>query len=158
MQQKIQPSGGGSQSCAPSFVGEFQTAAAPPAEQMHNAADSQAQAQDIFKAADDERDSSLAGGCRHCGKKRCGIAAGVVISLIRVYQRFISPRLPDCCRFEPSCSRYAVQSFEMHGFWIGMVLTSWRILRCQPLCKGGFDPVPERPFRKKKQPRRNDEI
>ncbi|MEM7245234.1 MAG: membrane protein insertion efficiency factor YidD [Acidobacteriota bacterium] len=63
---------------------------------------------------------------------------------IRIYQLAISPWLPSACRFFPTCSHYGLQAFEVHGVFRGMVLTAGRILRCQPLCKGGYDPVPPR--------------
>ena len=68
--------------------------------------------------------------------------------MIRVYQILISPWLPVRCRFRPTCSQYAVEAFRKRGFLAGMVLTAWRLLRCQPLCKGGYDPVPEHGFRR----------
>lgn len=61
---------------------------------------------------------------------------------IRFYQRFVSPFLPPTCRFEPSCSEYGLQTILAHGVVKGTLLTVWRILRCQPFCKGGADPVP----------------
>ena len=66
-------------------------------------------------------------------------------ALNRFYQRVISPmkRAPTC-RFYPSCSAYAVEAFEKRGFFVGMILTVTRILRCHPFTAGGYDPVPER--------------
>ncbi|MFA7693496.1 MAG: membrane protein insertion efficiency factor YidD [Candidatus Hydrogenedentes bacterium] len=68
----------------------------------------------------------------------------ILIAMIRIYQRFISPLLGEHCRFEPSCSRYAIESLEQHGLFKGIGLATWRLLRCQPFCKGGYDPVPSR--------------
>jgi putative membrane protein insertion efficiency factor len=65
------------------------------------------------------------------------------VALIRWYQRHISPRLGPCCRYEPSCSRYAQGAFETHGFVRGLRLTLWRLWRCRPGFPGGYDPVPE---------------
>ena len=73
-----------------------------------------------------------------------------MIWLIRVYQKFISPIKPACCRFTPTCSSYAIEAFTKRGFFIGLLLTVWRILRCNPFSKGGYDPVPER---KKRNPK-----
>ena len=72
-------------------------------------------------------------------------SAAVLIAdrLIRGYQILIAPHLGNCCRFTPSCSHYAQQALERHGFWKGSVLTAWRLLRCQPFCRGGYDPVPQ---------------
>lgn len=62
--------------------------------------------------------------------------------LIRFYQRDISPRHPACCRFTPTCSQYALEAVEKYGAAKGGLLAAWRILRCNPLSKGGYDPVP----------------
>ena len=73
----------------------------------------------------------------------------VMIWLIRLYQKFISPIKPKCCRFTPTCSQYALEAFTKRGFFVGFGLTVWRILRCNPFSKGGYDPVPERKKRRK---------
>lgn len=65
---------------------------------------------------------------------------------IKLYKRFISPALPNSCRFSPSCSSYAILAIEKHGIFAGFFLAFYRILRCNPFCKGGNDPVPERVF------------
>ena len=62
--------------------------------------------------------------------------------LIRAYQLTLSPYIGQCCRFTPSCSHYATEALKTHGFWRGTFLTIYRLLRCQPWCKGGYDPVP----------------
>lgn len=67
-----------------------------------------------------------------------------LIALIRFYQRHISPRKISCCRFTPTCSAYAIEAITVHGCIKGTALSLWRILRCNPFCKGGPDPVPER--------------
>lgn len=67
----------------------------------------------------------------------------VLVALIGCYQRFISPLLGENCRFYPSCSQYAIGSIRAHGAIVGAGYALWRIVRCQPLCRGGFDPVPE---------------
>jgi len=67
----------------------------------------------------------------------------LVLTLLRVYKRFISPLLPPACRYNPSCSEYAMQSFQKHTFFRALWLSVYRILRCNPLFPGGFDPVPE---------------
>jgi putative membrane protein insertion efficiency factor len=66
----------------------------------------------------------------------------LLIKLIRLYQTAISPRKIACCRFEPSCSQYAIEAITVHGVFKGGFLAVWRILRCNPFCKGGHDPVP----------------
>ena len=82
---------------------------------------------------------------------RCGIFAGALILLIRLYQKTLSPLLPECCRFYPTCSRYAVEALQTHGFIKGTALTVWRLMRCQPFCRGGYDPVPPPKIREHKQ-------
>lgn len=62
--------------------------------------------------------------------------------LVRLYQKFISPIKPSCCRFTPTCSAYAYEAFRTRGFFVGLALSVWRILRCNPFSKGGYDPVP----------------
>ncbi|MCQ2428068.1 MAG: membrane protein insertion efficiency factor YidD [Clostridia bacterium] len=71
------------------------------------------------------------------------------IALIRFYRKHISPlkRHPSC-RFTPTCSAYALEAFEKRGFIDGMILTVWRILRCNPFCEGGYDPVPDTGFKR----------
>ncbi len=71
-----------------------------------------------------------------------------LIGLVRFYQRHISSRTSPCCRFTPTCSAYAIEALQKHGAFFGLGLTLWRILRCNPLCKGGYDPVPEHLFRR----------
>jgi putative membrane protein insertion efficiency factor len=63
----------------------------------------------------------------------------VLLAPIRLYQRFISPALPKRCRYHPSCSQYAVQAIRSYGILRGLVLASWRILRCNPMSHGGVD-------------------
>jgi hypothetical protein len=66
----------------------------------------------------------------------------MLIFLIRVYQKLISPLLPPSCRFYPSCSEYACQALAKHGVLRGIWLAGKRLLRCHPWHAGGFDPVP----------------
>ncbi|MDI3339608.1 MAG: membrane protein insertion efficiency factor YidD [Sphaerobacter sp.] len=61
--------------------------------------------------------------------------------LIRFYQRVISPGLPSSCRFYPSCSEYGYQAIAKYGIIKGGWMTAWRILRCNPFSRGGYDPV-----------------
>jgi putative membrane protein insertion efficiency factor len=67
----------------------------------------------------------------------------LLVILVRVYQRLVSPLLPPSCRFYPSCSAYAVTALERHGAFRGSILTVKRICRCHPFHPGGVDPVPE---------------
>lgn len=67
---------------------------------------------------------------------------------VRLYRRFLSPLKPATCRFAPTCSQYAIEALQRHGAFHGGLLALWRLLRCQPLAREGFDPVPaERPKR-----------
>ncbi len=74
----------------------------------------------------------------------------IVTLLIRFYRKFISPLKKPCCRFTPTCSQYALDAVREFGVIFGLSLTVWRVLRCNPFCKGGYDPVPENPFKRKK--------
>lgn len=68
----------------------------------------------------------------------------LILFLIACYKRLLSPLLGANCRFHPSCSSYARVAVARFGPLRGSILATWRILRCQPLCTGGLDPVPER--------------
>ncbi len=63
---------------------------------------------------------------------------------VRGYQRLISRYTPSVCRFEPTCSHYAVTAFRRHGPLRGLALAAWRVARCNPFNPGGYDPVPPR--------------
>jgi putative membrane protein insertion efficiency factor len=65
----------------------------------------------------------------------------VVVAPIRLYQRLISPALPRRCKYHPSCSEYAAQAVRTYGVPRGLVLATWRLLRCNPWSHGGVDPV-----------------
>lgn len=58
------------------------------------------------------------------------------------YKRLISPLLPNACRFTPTCSEYFSEAIRIHGVLKGSALGVWRMMRCNPMCKHGFDPVP----------------
>ena len=79
-------------------------------------------------------------------KKLHIIIKKIFIFPIKLYKRFVSPVLPNSCRFNPSCSSYAVEAIEKHGVIAGFFLAFYRILRCNPFCKGGIDPVPQKFF------------
>ena len=63
---------------------------------------------------------------------------------VRVYRRVLSPLKPATCRFAPTCSQYAIDALHRHGAFHGVLLAAWRLARCQPFAREGFDPVPER--------------
>lgn len=66
----------------------------------------------------------------------------IVLGLIRLYQRTVSPALPPSCRFVPSCSEYAHRAIAKYGLWKGGWMALKRVLRCHPFNPGGYDPVP----------------
>ena len=69
----------------------------------------------------------------------------LLLWLIRFYQRALSPHLPAACRYQPTCSHYALTAVERYGAFRGGWMAFLRILRCNPFSKGGYDPVPEPP-------------
>jgi hypothetical protein len=64
------------------------------------------------------------------------------LAFIRFYQRHISASLPPACRFQPTCSHYGYEAIQRHGAIKGWALTLWRLVRCNPFNRGGYDPVP----------------
>ncbi len=67
----------------------------------------------------------------------------ILIAMLRFYKRYISPLLPDACIYTPTCSEYAMEAIRKRGAFKGTGLAIWRVLRCNPFAKGGYDPVPE---------------
>ncbi|MBO4750161.1 MAG: membrane protein insertion efficiency factor YidD [Lachnospiraceae bacterium] len=67
----------------------------------------------------------------------------ILIAIIRFYQKYLSPLKGTKCPYIPSCSNYGLEAIEKHGAFKGGLLAVWRILRCNPFSKGGYDPVPE---------------
>lgn len=63
------------------------------------------------------------------------------IKLITLYQKTLSPFLPQSCKYYPSCSHYAVKALHQHGLLKGLVLSVWRVLRCNPWSRGGIDDI-----------------
>lgn len=63
------------------------------------------------------------------------------IAFIRGYKRYVSPMLPPSCRFTPSCSQYTMEAIQKYGVLKGGLMGAWRLLRCHPFSRGGFDPV-----------------
>ena len=66
----------------------------------------------------------------------------ILIACVRAYQVALSPLFRGCCRFEPSCSNYAIEAIAVHGCVKGVLLGIWRLARCHPFGKSGYDPVP----------------
>jgi len=71
----------------------------------------------------------------------------IVMFVLRLYKRWLSPMLPAACRYVPSCSDYAAEAIERRGVVHGAVLALGRVLRCHPFSKGGYDPVPSPEYR-----------
>jgi putative membrane protein insertion efficiency factor len=70
-------------------------------------------------------------------------AAAVLVGAVRTYQYTLRPFIGAHCRFEPSCSCYAIEALRRHGAARGSALAAWRVLRCNPWTPGGYDPVPD---------------
>jgi putative membrane protein insertion efficiency factor len=73
----------------------------------------------------------------------------LLIFIVGIYRRGISPYLPSCCKYRPSCSEYMIDAITEWGPVIGVLLGLYRLLRCNPFSKGGYDPVPKNKFKKK---------
>ena len=67
--------------------------------------------------------------------------AALVIWTVRGYQKYISPLLPASCKYRPSCSQYMIEALRKKGFVVGFLMGCWRVLRCNPFSRGGYDPV-----------------
>ena len=82
--------------------------------------------------------------CAIPGQKGPGVVTRLLIGAVSGYRRLISPLLPPRCRFEPSCSAYALEALQVHGAGRGLWLAVARVARCHPFHPGGYDPVPPR--------------
>ena len=89
-------------------------------------------------------------GCRRESPGKVSPAAKCLMLLIRIYRICISPLIPPCCRFIPTCSEYGLEALRVHGAVKGSLLTIWRVLRCNPFCRSGYDPVPPRKTKSRK--------
>lgn len=152
MRKKIQSAGSQTEPGKKIALGKLQNAQTTP-RSLQDRIDPQTENPGLLRSSDS------AGTCRivrtaRCLARKCGvISAGILIFFIRIYQRAVSPLFPACCRFQPSCSHYAVEALKKHGFLKGSILTAWRLARCQPWCQGGSDPVPDE-FRLRRKPSR----
>jgi len=81
---------------------------------------------------------------RTVARRLVALPRDALIVLVRGYRLLISPALGNVCRYEPSCSQYALGALQRHGAVAGSALAGWRVLRCNPWCLGGCDPVPQR--------------
>ncbi len=71
----------------------------------------------------------------------------LALQLLRLYKRWISPAFPPSCRYVPTCSEYAMEAVERYGALRGGMMAAWRVLRCHPLAKGGYDPAVKDPVK-----------
>lgn len=140
MRQEIQSARGETQPGETPVMGEFPTSARNTSCQMD--CPHSAQPDETPEAPGSDSRNGGTADQSQSDSVRSGLAARMLIAIIRVYQWAIAPLLPNCCRFEPTCSHYAVEALRLHGFWRGTGLTIWRLMRCQPFCRGGIDPVP----------------
>ncbi|MCQ2092914.1 MAG: membrane protein insertion efficiency factor YidD [Fibrobacter sp.] len=85
--------------------------------------------------------SNVLGGVRK-------VAEDILIAPIRIYQKIHPYFFHGVCRFHPTCSQYAIEAIRVHGIFKGLGFAIFRILRCNPFCKGGFDPVPPKKEKK----------
>ena len=142
MREKIQSAGSQTEQSKKIALGKFPDAKTTPCT-LQDRIDPQTKNSGLLRSSDG------AGTCRivrtaRCLARKCGvIAAEFLIFFIRIYQKAVSPLFPACCRFQPTCSHYAVEALKKHGFLKGSILTVWRIARCNPWCEGGSDPVPD---------------
>lgn len=142
MREKIQQSGGEKKSRQTAFVGVIQAV---------ETSDMPSGTPDPHTTYEHGRSLPATGTGTTDGvaaKSRAGILrqlspSRLTIVAIRLYRWIVSPWLPQCCRFSPTCSRYSIIAYERHGFFVGTLLTLWRLARCQPFCRGGYEPVPE---------------
>ncbi|MDR0764485.1 MAG: membrane protein insertion efficiency factor YidD [Synergistaceae bacterium] len=80
---------------------------------------------------------------RLAGGRPTNLPRNAAIAAIKAYRKFLSPLLGPRCRFYPTCSQYALEAFQKHGFFKGMILAARRIAKCGPWNPGGIDPVPD---------------
>jgi putative membrane protein insertion efficiency factor len=88
-----------------------------------------------------QRGSALTQGLSWLGR----LPQRSLIVLVRAYRLLLKPWLGNACRFEPTCSAYALEALQAHGAVRGSLLSGWRLMRCHPWCQGGLDPVPPPP-------------
>ena len=80
------------------------------------------------------------------------VLRGLAVAPIRLYQLVVSPLVGQRCKYHPSCSEYAAQAITRFGILRGLVLAGWRLLRCNPWSRGGFDPVDDQRLFKPRRP------
>lgn len=87
--------------------------------------------------------SRAAGAVRAALRRIADVPKWALVAIVQAYRLLFGAWVGAACRFEPSCSRYALQALQRHGALGGSVWTAWRLLRCHPGCAGGHDPVPD---------------
>ena len=85
------------------------------------------------------------------------VAVAVLLAPVRLYQRLISPALPRRCKYEPTCSAYAVEAIRELGVLRGTIVAAWRLARCNPFSHGGYDPIEARTHFRDARPRPHEE-
>jgi len=78
---------------------------------------------------------------RSSAKRLTRLARALAVAPIVLYRSVVSPAIPRRCKYEPTCSRYALEAIQEYGILRGLVLAGWRLLRCNPWSHGGYDPV-----------------
>ena len=73
----------------------------------------------------------------------------LLIGFVKLWRKLLSPMYGDVCKYYPSCSAYGLEALQLHGAVKGSALAIWRVLRCNPWSKGGFDPVPGSPLQRR---------
>jgi len=81
----------------------------------------------------------------------------LALQLLQLYKRWISPAFPPSCRYVPTCSEYAMEAVERYGALRGAMMAAWRLLRCHPLAKGGYDPAVKDPVKDRDNENENDQ-
>jgi uncharacterized protein len=79
----------------------------------------------------------------------------LVLAILRMYKRWISPAFLPSCRYRPTCSEYATEAIDRYGVTRGGLMAAWRLLRCHPFVKGGYDPVVKEPAHRQKRDERS---
>ncbi|MBA2519661.1 MAG: membrane protein insertion efficiency factor YidD [Chloroflexia bacterium] len=94
----------------------------------------------IVEQGSDQQEASARRGTT--STRRHGPITWLALGMIRLYRRFVSPLMPPACRFVPSCTEFGYEAIAKYGIIRGGRLAAWRILRCNPFTRGGYDPVP----------------
>lgn len=144
MRKKIQPQSSNQESCKTSDMGVVPLVKSKNQRLCPYCGDSASTNDAGQTAGSSDRDGKVAKeSTDDCGSKMISPFTAVAVFAVKIYQWTVSPLLPRCCRFHPTCSHYAVEALLKHGFIKGCCLSAWRIVRCQPWCNGGDDPVPQ---------------